>query len=72
MPATAKPYAGLRSTKIREKDTLHSRDKIVWSDFERTQCGPKGERQEAWSNAGIFFSRHKPQKNEIPAFAGMT
>ncbi len=44
-------------------------DKIAWSDFERTKCGPQGERQDACSNAGIqrLKSLDSSQKH-----AGMT
>jgi len=39
--------------KIRNRNHVIPADKYAWSMFERTKCGPKGERQEACSNAGI-------------------
>ena len=36
--------------KIQNKKYVIPADKFTWSKFERTECGPQGERQDACNN----------------------
>ena len=60
--------------KFQNRNHVISADKFTWSKFERTECGPQGERQDACNNRISSESLNSicTQSHWIRAFAGMT